>query len=221
MIPSPASITVPDNLNIIGSSVWSPSIKRSQTGPACAFSVPFAFRDGTSGREELPDGGWDAVIRWADEDRRAGRPATVVSALEIMVAPHAQRSGIAGLMLSALCRNIQRLGFADLYAPLRPTGKDREPRTPFAEYVVRLREDGLPQDLWIRLHVRAGARIIKVAPCSMVIAGTVAEWSLWTRLDFRERPGNRAGRALAHPCFARAGSCRLCRAESVVHHRLV
>lgn len=28
---------------------------------ARAFSVPFAFRDGTRGREELPDGGWDAV----------------------------------------------------------------------------------------------------------------------------------------------------------------
>jgi GNAT superfamily N-acetyltransferase len=155
---------------------------------ARAFSVPFAFRDGTSGREELPDGGWDAVIRWADEDRRAGRPATVVSALEIMVAPHAQRSGIAGLMLSALRRNTQRLGFSDLYAPLRPTGKDREPLTPFAEYVVRLREDGLPQDSWIRLHVRAGARIIKVAPCSMVVAGTIPEWSRWTRLTFESGP---------------------------------
>jgi hypothetical protein len=30
---------------------------------ARAFSVPFAFRDGTEGREELPDGGWDTVIR--------------------------------------------------------------------------------------------------------------------------------------------------------------
>jgi hypothetical protein len=32
---------------------------------ARAFSVPFAFRDGSRGREVLPDGGWDAVIRWA------------------------------------------------------------------------------------------------------------------------------------------------------------
>jgi hypothetical protein len=30
---------------------------------ARAFSVPFAFRDGTEGREELPGGGWDTVIR--------------------------------------------------------------------------------------------------------------------------------------------------------------
>jgi GNAT superfamily N-acetyltransferase len=151
---------------------------------ARAFSVPFAFRDGTKGREELPDGGWDAVIRWADEDRRAGRPATAVSALEIMVAPRLQGRGISRLMLTALRDNARRLGLADLYAPLRPTDKHREPLTPFADYVARQREDGLPHDSWVRTHVRAGARIVKVAPCSMVVAGTIAEWSRWTGLSF-------------------------------------
>lgn len=153
---------------------------------ARAFSVPFAFRDGTPGRAELPDSGWDAVIRWADEDRRAGRPATAVSALEIMVAPRLQRSGISRLMLTALRENARRLGFADLYAPLRPTDKHREPSTPFADYIARQRDDGLPYDSWVRTHVRAGARIVKVASCSMVIAGTIAEWRRWTGLDFAE-----------------------------------
>jgi hypothetical protein len=153
---------------------------------ARAFSVPIAFRDGTSGREELPDSGWDAVIRWADEDRRAGRPVTTVSALEIMVAPRLQRSGISRLMLTAMRDNARRLGFADLYAPIRPTDKHLEPLTPFADYVARQREDGLPHDSWVRTHVRAGARIVKVAPYSMVVAGTIAEWRRWTGLDFAE-----------------------------------
>ena len=151
---------------------------------ARAFSVPFAFRDGTKGREELPDGGWDAVIRWADEDRRAGRPATAVSALEIMVAPRLQRRGTSRLMLAALRGNAKRLGFGDLYAPLRPTDKHCEPLTPFADYVARQRDDGLPHDSWVRTHVRAGARIVKVAPHSMVITGTIAEWRRWTGLGF-------------------------------------
>jgi len=69
---------------------------------ARAFSVPFAFRDGTEGREELPGGGWDRVIRWADTDRLAGRHRTAVSALEIMVAPRLQRRGISRLMLAAM-----------------------------------------------------------------------------------------------------------------------
>jgi hypothetical protein len=58
--------------------------------------------------------------------------------------------------------------------------KDREPLTPFADYVARRREDGLPWDPWVRVHVRAGAEIVKIAPTSMVVAGTIAEWSSWT-----------------------------------------
>jgi GNAT superfamily N-acetyltransferase len=81
---------------------------------ARAFSVPFAFRESSEGRDELPGGGWDTVIRWADADRRAGRQRTAISALEIMVAPRLQRRGISRLMLAAMCDNARRLGFVDL-----------------------------------------------------------------------------------------------------------
>jgi GNAT superfamily N-acetyltransferase len=151
---------------------------------ARAFSVPFAFPDHTRRREELPDRGWDEVIRWAYQDRLAGVRPTAVSALEIMVAPRLQGRGIARVMLEALRNHARRLGFADLYAPLRPTDKHKEPLTPFADYVARCREDGLPHDSWVRAHVRVGARIVKVAPYSMVIAGTLAEWRRWTGLPF-------------------------------------
>ena len=153
---------------------------------ARAFSVPFAFPDGARGRETLPDGGWDQVIRWAYQDRLAGQRPTAVSALEIMVAPRLQGRGVSRVMLAALRDNACRLGFADLYAPLRPTDKHREPRTPFAEYIARRREDGLPHDSWVRTHLRFGARIVKVAPCSMVVAATLAEWSTWTGLRFAQ-----------------------------------
>jgi len=153
---------------------------------ARAFSVPFAFRDGTPRREELHYGGWDEVIRWAHQDQVDGRPATAVSALEIMVAPSLQRHGISRFMLGALRKNTRRLGFADLYAPLRPTDKHREPLTPFADYIVRQRKDGLPHDSWLRTHVRAGASVVKIAPHSMVIAGTIAKWSAWSGLSFAQ-----------------------------------
>jgi GNAT superfamily N-acetyltransferase len=151
---------------------------------ARAFSVPIAFRDGTAGRDELPDGGWDEIIRWAYFDRRSARRPTAVSALEIMVAPQHQRRGISQLMLTAMRANTRRLGFADLYAPLRPTEKEREPQTPFADYVALCRPDGLPRDPWLRVHIRAGAEIVKVAARSMVIPGTIAEWQQWTGLSF-------------------------------------
>jgi GNAT superfamily N-acetyltransferase len=162
------------------------AVDRDEPGRAIAraCSVPVAFRDGTEGRNELPADGWDGVIRWSDDDWRAGRRPTVVSALEILVLPPYRGRGISELMLQALIANTWTRGFGDLYAPLRPSDKHREPHMPFAEYVRRTRADGLPQDSWLRTHVRAGARIVKIAPRSMVIAGTLAEWSLWTGMDF-------------------------------------
>ena len=150
---------------------------------ARAFCVPFAFRD-VPGRDELPADGWDAVIRWAHEDHVGQRRPNAVSALEIMVTPRLQGRGVSRRLLLAMRDSAQRLGFRDLYAPLRPTGKINEPLTPFAEYVARRRADGLPFDPWVRTHVRAGAEIVKMAPRSMVVAGTIAEWRAWTGLPF-------------------------------------
>ncbi|HZT89996.1 MAG TPA: hypothetical protein VFA12_18640 [Stellaceae bacterium] len=161
---------------------FDPEEPHAPVARACA--VPFAFRDGTPGRGTLPDAGWDAVIRWGDEDQRAARRPTAVGALEIMVAPRVQGRGVSHRMLAAMRDNARRLGFRGLYAPIRPTEKDREPRTPFAEYVARRRGDGQPHDAWLRTHLRAGAEIVKIAPCSMTIPGTLADWREWTALAF-------------------------------------
>jgi GNAT superfamily N-acetyltransferase len=151
---------------------------------ARGFSVPFAFRDGTPGRNELPPGGWDEVIRWAHADWLAGRRATVVSAIEINVLPPYRGRGISQLMLSAMVANTWARGFGDLYAPIRPSDKHLEPLVPFADYAARTRADGLPHDSWLRAHIRAGARIVRIAPTSFVAIGTLAEWRQWTGLPF-------------------------------------
>ena len=49
-----------------------------------------------------------------------------------------------------------------------------------AEYTARTQEDDLPADPWLRVHIRAGGRIEKVAPTSMVVPGTIADWRRWT-----------------------------------------
>lgn len=153
---------------------------------ARAVSVPFAYGGDIAGRAELPDGGWDEIIRWAHDDHLAGRRPNAVSALEIMVLPPYRGRGLSQLMLAKLCRNTRARGFADLYGPVRPTEKHLEPRVPIADYIARSRMDGLPYDSWVRAHLRVGGRIIKVAPCSMVVAGTLAEWRRWTGLAFAE-----------------------------------
>jgi hypothetical protein len=77
-------------------------------------------------------------------------------------------------------------GFPELIAPVRPTWKERYPLMPLERYAHWKREDGLPFDPWIRLHVRLGAELAEVCPESMRVTGTVAEWEEWTSLRFPE-----------------------------------
>ena len=133
---------------------------------------------------ELPDDGWDGVIRsgWLARERGA-RPGGI-SALEITVRRDLQGTGLSSLMLAAMRDRAARLGYGELVAPVRPNGKHLEPHTPMTEYAFRTRSDGLPHDAWLRVHVRAGGKIVKVAPRSMVVAGTLEEWRSWTDLPF-------------------------------------
>ena len=148
-----------------------------------AFAVPFAFGD-VRGREELPDAGWDGVVRWAHTDRALGRPANALSALEITLLPSHRGRGASRVVLDAVRGRAGALGHRRMFAPVRPTAKHLEPFTPMGEYAGRTRADGLPADPWLRVHARAGGRIVKVAPTSMVVAGSIADWRRWTSMDF-------------------------------------
>jgi GNAT superfamily N-acetyltransferase len=160
-----------------------------------AFSVPFAFD--IAGRTELPDGGWDQVIRWAHHDRIVGRPPTTMSALEIALLPKARAVGNSLAMMNALKACARKMGFADMFAPVRPNQKHLRPRMPMREYIELKRDDGLPVDAWLRTHVRAGGRIVKVAPYSMTIVGTIDEWSRWTGVRFESSGEIEVASALA------------------------
>jgi hypothetical protein len=77
-------------------------------------------------------------------------------------------------------------GLGRLIAPVRPSRKDRYPLTPIERYAAWRRADGLPFDPWMRVHERAGGKILKAEPHSLRITGTVAEWEEWTELAFPE-----------------------------------
>jgi GNAT superfamily N-acetyltransferase len=152
---------------------------------ARGFAVPFALD--RPGRGELPPGGWDQVLLWAFSDRRHGVAPDTVSALEITVATGRQGRGVSRRMVDAMRENARARGFAELVAPVRPNAKHREPEVPMSAYAFRVREDGLPHDPWLRVHVRAGGRIDAVAPASMTISGSLAQWRKWTGLPFDTR----------------------------------
>jgi len=141
--------------------------------------MPFFF-DGT----ELPDDGWDGVLRRGWLARERGPRPNMISALEITIRRDLLGHGLSPRMLRAMREQAARLGFTELLAPVRPNLKHLEPHTPMSEYASRTRPDGLPHDAWLRVHVRAGGKIVRVAPRSMVVPGTLAEWRGWTGLPF-------------------------------------
>jgi GNAT superfamily N-acetyltransferase len=130
--------------------------------------------------ESLPDRGWDQVQLLA---ARVTAP-TAASALEINVRPALRGKGLSAVLLDAMRTAVRDMGLADLFAPVRPSQKHLEPLTPMDEYAFRTRDDGLPTDAWLRVHARAGGRIVRVCPLSMTIAGTLPEWRAWTGLPF-------------------------------------
>jgi GNAT superfamily N-acetyltransferase len=143
-------------------------------------SAPLAW-DGTDGG--LPDG-WDEQFRWSVDGVAGGVQPDALGALQIVVRPDRQGSGYSGVMVGAMLANAAMYGFRALIACVRPTGKADHPLVPIEEYARWTRDDGLPADPWIRLHVRLGGRVVRASPASMRIEGTVADWRAWTALDF-------------------------------------
>jgi GNAT superfamily N-acetyltransferase len=157
------------------------AIDRDRPGQALAraYSVPF-----TGDLVDLPADGWDAVMLNATNAQLSGVRGNLVSALEVTVRPDARGTGLAVAMLAGLVNNAARLGYTDLVTPLRPTRKTEHPDMPMDDYIAWMREDGLPTDPWLRTHVRAGGEVLGVAPRSMTITGSLAQWRAWTGLPF-------------------------------------
>jgi hypothetical protein len=128
--------------------------------------------------------GWDAQFEQTFRDHDAGLAPTTLGALLIAVDREHRGSRLGGAMVAALRACARLLGFGALIACVRPTSKERHPLVPIAEYATWTREDGLPFDPWIRIHVRLGGRLSRPEPRSMRVAGTVAEWEAWTGMAF-------------------------------------
>lgn len=144
-------------------------------------AVPFGH-----GLADLPARGWDAAMQEAEWLAAKGEAPdwSTVSLIEARVAVDRRGEGLSGALLAEARRRYAALGCRDLFGPVRPTRKWLEPRTAADEYARRVREDGLPVDPWLRAHVRLGGRIVQVAPLSMTIPGTLAQWREWTGLPF-------------------------------------
>jgi GNAT superfamily N-acetyltransferase len=140
-------------------------------------------------RASLPDRGWDAIMLQAFRDRDHGNEPTAVTLLEATVRPDRRGGGLSNALLVGVRDRCRELGYGALFGPVRPTHKSLEPTTPMAEYIARVRPDGLPEDPWLRVHTRLGAQIVRIAAASMTIGGSLAQWRGWTGLPF-DRTGD-------------------------------
>lgn len=150
---------------------------------AMGNSIPIHW---TGTVEELPDRGWDWAMAQGCDDHDAGRTPTMVSAIQVVIAPDYRGKGVSAHAVQAMREIAQRNGYDTLVAPVRPNVKAQYPLTPMGRYITWRREDGLPFDAWLRVHARLGAEVVKVALESMRITGTIAQWQDWTGMLFPE-----------------------------------
>ncbi len=134
--------------------------------------------------EELPEGGWDWVFVHAVNGYQQGITPNVQSAIQIAIHPEYQGQGLSTVMVKAMRNIAQQKGFQHLVAPVRPSQKSQYPLTSIDDYITWTNAEGLPFDAWLRVHARAGARILKPCHQAMTITGTRAQWEKWTGLHF-------------------------------------
>jgi len=148
---------------------------------AMANSVPFYWDQPL---EELPEGGWDWVFVKAVEDHKRGNVPNIQSAIQINIHPEYQGQGLSPIMVNAMREIGRSKGFQNLVAPVRPNQKSQYPLISIDDYIQWTNNEGLPFDAWLRVHVRAGARIIKPCHEAMKITGTLTNWEEWTGMKF-------------------------------------
>jgi GNAT superfamily N-acetyltransferase len=143
-------------------------------------SMPFVW-DGTSA--DLPDTMGELIER-AVGDHDAGRSPNTLSAMAALVDRGQRAQGLSTELLRAMRAIARAHGLAELVAPVRPPLKASYPLTPMDRYAGWRRPDGSFLDPWLRVHERLGAEMVRIAPCTLAIVGTVAEWEEWTGMRF-------------------------------------
>jgi hypothetical protein len=58
--------------------------------------------------------------------------------------------------------------------------------TPIDRYAQWVRNDGMPFDPWLRVHVRLGATILRSETRSLQIEAPASDWEEWTGMTFPE-----------------------------------
>ena len=136
--------------------------------------------DGTAA--DLPRGWDDALERTFASDGR--EPDTLVGFAGV-IDERVARRGLSMALILGFKTLAARRGLARVALPIRPTGKSEHPEIPFAEWCARRRPDGTAEDAWIRMHERAGGKILGIEEHSQRVVAPIEEWERWTGRSLR------------------------------------
>ncbi|WP_299439147.1 N-acetyltransferase [uncultured Aquimarina sp.] len=124
---------------------------------------------------ELPDEGWDWLVKKGIEDFENKITPNSLGGLQIVVIKEYQGQGYSKLLISRGKHAKENLGFKNFIIPIRPILKHTYPEMKMEDY-IDLKEHDKIFDPWIRTHVDSGAQVIKVCENSMNVTGDVHFW---------------------------------------------
>lgn len=143
--------------------------------------LPLAFEGDW---HDLPPEGLDWALEQGFAGQAEGRRPNLASALYIEVAGTHRGQGLSGRMLATMKELVRARGFQHLIAPVRPSMKSRYPLIDIDTYQAWTTPEGQPIDPWLRVHTRAGGRVLHACRKAMVIEGTPDQWAEWTGMEF-------------------------------------
>ncbi len=147
---------------------------------ATGWGVPLAW-DGDP--DDLPDTFAGMLGRALALHDTGGVPDTLAVGGAVVHPAH-KGTDVAEALLRSLGDVATAHRLERVVAPVRPTRKDLYPLMPIELYAHWVRDDDLPWDPWLRLHVRMGATIQRVLPQAQTMTGTVDQWRGWTGMEF-------------------------------------
>jgi len=131
--------------------------------------------------DDLPSGFDEAIETIIEENEK---PNTLCG-LAVVISKKHLGKGISFKIINNLKKLAKSYGYSSLILPVRPTLKSQYPTISMDNY-TNWEKDNLPFDPWLRVHVKIGGEILKVANPSMIVRGTVSDWQRWTGMHFGE-----------------------------------
>jgi len=149
---------------------------------AVGHTVPLVWDGSIS---NLPATIEEIIVR-AEQDYQNQQVPNTFSALAAMVNSTYHGRKLSGVVIQEMKSLTHHHACTSLIAPLRPTWKSLYPLAPMERYVEWKRPDGALLDPWLRVHWRLGAKPLCIAPNTLTVEGTIADWEEWTEMAFPE-----------------------------------